>query len=263
MSEADVAVVTGASGGIGGDIARVLARRGSRVVLAARSEDKLAAIGADLKALGAPDPILIPVDLAAPEGPARVEAALRERGLRASILVNNAGFGLLGRARALSRAEQLEMIDLNIRALVDITLRLTPDLIAARGRLMNVASVAAFVPGPGMAVYYATKAFVLSFSQAMAEELKADGVSVTALCPGLTPTGFQARAGMGKRLERLAPMTPSMLVAESGVAGMFAGRRVVVPGAANRAFTAIAPFLPRALLLPLLLRTQAGRAGTP
>lgn len=256
---ADIALVTGASGGIGADIAKILARRGLRLALVARSADRLAQLAGDLSAAGAPPPLALPLDLAQRDAPRRLQQLVREAGARVSVLVNNAGFGLAGEVFALDSDEQLEMIDLNVRALVDLTLRFAPDLMASRGRVMNVASVAGFIPGPGMAVYYATKAFVLSFSEAISEEFKASGVTVTTLCPGLTPTGFQARAGLPKNLSRLAPATPSMQVAEAGVAGMFAGRRRVVPGLANGVFTRVAPFIPRAALLPSLLNAQASR----
>lgn len=255
-----LALVTGASGGIGADIARVLARRGLRVGLAARSADKLAALAAEISAGGGQAPLVFALDLGAADGPERLQAAVRDAGASVGILVNNAGFGLIGRAGKLDRAEQLAMIDLNIRALVDLTLRFSPDLESAHGKLMNVASVAAFFPGPGMAVYYATKAFVLSFSEAIAQEMKAAGVSVTALCPGMTPTGFQARAGMPASLDRLVPSTSSMVVAEAGVAGLFAGRRVVVPGTMNKLFTRMASVTPHAVILPVLHRAQSMRA---
>ena len=178
---------------------------------------------------------------------------------RVSILVNNAGYGLMGPVAELDRAEQIGIVDLNIRALVDLTLRLLLDLEAERGRILNVASVAAFFPGPGMAIYYASKAFVLSFSEALGQELKPKGVKVTALCPGLTATGFQERARMGDGLSKLSPTMSSMRVAEEGVAGLLAGRRRVVPGAMNRVSTALAGLIPRGLVLPVIGRVQAAR----
>ena len=175
------------------------------------------------------------------------------------MLVNNAGYGLMGTVAELDRDEQLGIVDLNIRALVELTLLLLPDLKAARGRVLNVASIAAFFPGPGMAVYYASKAFVLSFSEALGQELKPDGVTVTALCPGLTATGFQERARMGEGLSKLSPTMSSMAVAEAGVAGFLAGRRRIVPGAMNRVSTFMSVLIPRALVLPVIARVQAAR----
>lgn len=252
--------MTGASGGIGADIARALARRGLRVGLAARSADRLHSLSAEIAAAGGPVPLTFALDLGEPDGSERLQAAVVAAGARVEVLVNNAGFGLAGQTVRLDRAEQLAMIDLNVRALVDLTLRFAPDLVASRGRLLNVASVAAFFPGPGMAVYYATKAFVLSFSEAMAEEMKPAGVSVTTLCPGMTPTGFQARAGLPPDLARFAPIMNSARVAEAGVTGLFAGRRVVVPGMMNKIMTSMAGIIPHGIVLPVLNRAQAGRA---
>lgn len=255
----EVILITGASGGIGADIARLLAADRRLLVLVARNLDKLNAVADEIAAKGAPRPLVLAIDLAQPHGPEQLQREMADRGLRAAILVNNAGFGLVGLSRALSREEQLEMIDLNVRALTDLTLRFTPDLIASRGHLMNIASIAAFMPGPGMAVYYATKAFVLSFTEALSAELKDAGVKVTTLCPGLTPTGFQQRAGMGSGLSKLAPTMSSAAVAEAAAAALVSGRRLVVTGWINKLFTLLAPLTPRALILPTLLRAQAGR----
>ena len=257
--ESGLALVTGASGGIGAEIARALALRGFRVGLAARSGDRLQNIAAELISLRAPPPAVFVVDLASRDGAEILERQVRDAGHRLDILVNNAGFGLSGSAASLDRAEQLAMIDLNVRALVDLTLRFSPDLIAAKGKLLNVASVASYFPGPGMAVYFATKAFVLSFSEAMAQEMKSAGVGVTALCPGMTPTGFQARAGLPAGMGRMAPSTSAKQVADEGVAGLFAGRRVVVPGAPNKILTALSGLIPHAAVLPALQRAQSAR----
>ncbi|HQT62834.1 SDR family oxidoreductase [Acidiphilium sp.] len=259
MSE--TALVTGASGGIGADIARILAARGMNLVLTARSGDRLEALADEIAGGGRPRPHVVALDLAAADGPSRLVAALREAAIAPTILINNAGYGLMGAVAGLDRGEQLGIVDLNIRSLVELTTLLLPDLVAARGRIMNVASVAAFLPGPGMAVYYASKAFVLSFSDALAQELRAKGVTVTALCPGLTATGFQARAGMDGRLDKLSPTMDARSVAEAGVRGLLAGRRRVVPGALNRITTTLVPLLPRALLLPLVHGIQSRRHG--
>ena len=255
----DTALVTGASGGIGAEIARVLAARGVDLVLTARSGDRLEALADEIAARGRPRPVVVALDLGAPGAPARLADMLRQRAIAPSILVNNAGYGLMGQVGNLDLAEQLGIVDLNIRALVELTGLLLPGIASARGRIMNVASVAAFFPGPGMAVYYASKAFVLSFSDALAQELRPKGVVVTALCPGLTQTGFQARARMNGRLDKISPSMDAKSVAEAGVAGLFAGRRRVVPGALNRVATTLLPFLPRALLLPVIDRVQSRR----
>ena len=255
----NVALVTGASGGIGADIARVLARHGIDLALTARSGDRLDALADEIAATGRPRPLVLPLDLGAPGAPAELVRWCGAEGARASMLVNNAGYGLMGPVAELDRDEQLGIVDLNIRALVELTLLLLPDLKAARGRVLNVASIAAFFPGPGMAVYYASKAFVLSFSEALGQELKPDGVTVTALCPGLTATGFQERARMGEGLSKLSPTMSSMAVAEAGVAGFLAGRRRIVPGAMNRVSTFMSVLIPRALVLPVIARVQAAR----
>ncbi|MFZ4534533.1 MAG: SDR family NAD(P)-dependent oxidoreductase, partial [Alsobacter sp.] len=162
----DVTLVTGASQGIGAELARALAADGVDLALTARSAAALEALADAIAATGRPRPLVLVEDLAVPGAADRLAEALAAAGARATGLVNNAGYGLNGEVADLPRAEQGGIIDLNSRALVDLTLRLLPDIIAARGRILNVASTAAFQPGPGMAVYYASKAFVLSFSEA-------------------------------------------------------------------------------------------------
>ena len=193
-----VVLITGASGGIGADLARVFAREGYDLALVARSADKLEALAEEIEALGHTRPFTLSLDLSRPQACEALALALDEAGLTPSTLINNAGFGLAGRAAMLERAGQIEMIDLNIRALTELTLRFLPAVIAGRGRIMNVASVAGFLPGPGMAVYYATKAYVVSFSQALSQELEGAGVTVTALCPGVASMTRRQSAGRGK-----------------------------------------------------------------
>ena len=225
----------------------------------ARSRAFLEALADEIAAGGRPRPLVIPLDLAQAGAGAELERALAALGARPVILVNNAGFGLAGRAMDLDHAEQIEMIDLNIRTLSDLTLRFLPALVTARGRILNVASVAAFLPGPGMAVYYATKAYVVSFSQALGEELRGAGVSVSALCPGITETGFHARAGLDASLLRGLPAMRAMAVAEAGYAGLMAGRRLIVPGLFNRIMVGLVSLTPKALLLPVVGHLQARR----
>ena len=197
-----VALITGASAGIGAELARVFARNGHELVLVARREDRLIALADEIAAAGRPRPAVLAIDLEQRDAVARIAAELASRGLEPAIVVNNAGFGLAGTAADLDRDEQLGMIDLNIRALTELSLAFVDSLARHRGGILNVASVAAFLPGPGMAVYYASKAYVLSFSEALHRELKPRGIRVTALCPGPVPTEFQARSGM--RADRLA-----------------------------------------------------------
>lgn len=243
----DVVVVTGASGGIGADLARLFARRGHDLVLVARSADKLQALAAEIADPQKPAPIVLELDLERREAADELVAALHAQNARCSILVNNAGYGLAGKVATLGRAAQIGMVDLNVRALTDITLALLPNIIEARGRILNVASTAAFYAGPGLAVYYATKAFVLSFSEALNFELRGRGVSVTALCPGPTATGFQDRARLDAPLFNMMTPMGSMPVAQAGYDGLMAGRRVVVPGLFNKFAVWMSRIVPRGL----------------
>ena len=256
-----VTLITGASGGIGADLARVFARAGHDLALVARSGDKLAALADEIEASGRPRPLLLPLDLTAAGAVEALAAGLEAAKATPDILVNNAGFGLIGEAAQLNAAEQLAIVDLNVRSLVEITLRFLPQIRTARGKILNVASIVAFFPGgPGMAVYYASKAFVVSFSLGLAQELRKDSVVVSALCPGVTPTGFQNRAGFGPEvmLDRL-PMTSSMEVAEAGYRGLMAGQREIIPGWFNKFGSALLPFLPNSIVLMLTSRMQQNR----
>ena len=191
-----ITLITGASGGIGAALAHEFAANGHELVLIARREQALNMQADAIAAKGHARPTVLRMDVARVDAARDIAEALSQRGLEPEIVVNNAGFGLLGTADKLSRSEQLAMIDLNVRALTDLSLAFIESIKRRRGGILNVASVAAFLPGPGMAVYYATKAFVLSFSEALGHELKERGVRVTVLCPGPVATEFQARAGM-------------------------------------------------------------------
>ena len=193
-----VTVITGASAGIGVALAHVFARNGHELALVARREDRLRSLAEEIAATGAKRPIVIAADLAKPNAARQIGDALSALGAEPQFVVNNAGFGLVGAVESRDRSEQLSMIDLNIRTLTDFSLRWLEPMTLHRGGLLNVASVAGFLPGPGSAVYYASKAFVVSFTEALHQEWKARGLRVTALCPGPVPTGFQARAGVVK-----------------------------------------------------------------
>ncbi|MBY6242492.1 SDR family oxidoreductase [Methylosinus sp. Sm6] len=262
MSDNKTAIVTGASDGIGLELARIFARKGHHVTLVARRGDRLEALAAEIVAAGGEAPLVVALDLCAEGAAERLEAALADAGRSAEFLVNNAGFGLIGRVAELDPNEQLACVDLNIRTLTGLTLRFLPAIVAARGGILNVASVASFMPGPGFAVYYASKAYVRSFSEALAEELKGAGVRVTALCPGPVRTGFQARAGFDYKGEMMA-MRPALLpaseVARQGYEALAAGRRVIVPGLVNKFFVLAGRLAPRAFLMPLLARAQRAR----
>ena len=261
MSAAGLTLITGASGGIGADLARVFARKGHELALVARSGDRLEALADEIAREGGARPMIVEADLAAPDAASQLVAEMERRGAPVTTLVNNAGFGLIGRATELDRAEQVRMIDLNVRTLTDLTLAVLPGVRAARGGVLNVASTAAFYAGPGMAVYYATKAFVLSFTQALAHELREDGVRVSALCPGPTKTEFFTRAGVAQSPFGMMPMASSMSVAEAGYAGFMKGRIVIVPGFFNKLLTGTSGLQPRAFSMPVIGRMQMGRIG--
>jgi short-subunit dehydrogenase len=250
-----VTLITGASAGIGAELARVFARHGHELVLVARREDRLIALADEVASTaGRPRPAVLAIDLGQRDAVARIAAQLASRGLEPEIVVNNAGFGLAGAAADLDRNEQLGMIDLNIRALTELSLAFVDSLARHRGGVLNVASVAAFLPGPGMAVYYASKAYVLSFSEALHRELKPRGVRVTALCPGPVPTEFQARSGMRvDRSQQILTLPPDR-VAQIGYDGFMRGKRVVVAGLANKIAVALLRLTPHALVLPMIER---------
>ncbi|MGA2126007.1 MAG: SDR family NAD(P)-dependent oxidoreductase [Xanthobacteraceae bacterium] len=238
-----VTLITGASAGIGAALARVFAAHGHQLVLVARRRPALDLVADGIAAAGHGRPQVMPIDLAQNDAPARLAADLAALGLEPEAVVNNAGFGLSGEAAALDLAEQLAMIDLNVRALTDLSLRWLDSLARHRGGVLNVASIAAFMPGPGMAVYHATKAFILSFSEALHREVAQQRVRVTVLCPGPVDTDFQARAGLAADRFPRQLVRASGRVAADGYDGFAKGRRLVVPGFANQ----VATLLPRVL----------------
>jgi short-subunit dehydrogenase len=244
-----VALITGASAGIGTALARVFAAHGHELILVARREDRLKALAAEIAAAGRPRPAVMALDLGERDATASLAAELSARGLEPEFVVNNAGFGLSGPAAELDRGEQLAMIDLNMRALTELSLAFVDSLARHRGGILNVASTAAFLPGPGMAVYYASKAFVLSFSEALHHELAGRGIRVTALCPGPVQTEFQVRSGM--QLPGIAKIfeIPPEHVAEIGYSALMRGQRVAIAGTANKILVALLRFIPNALLL--------------
>ena len=254
-----VTVITGASAGIGAELARVFAGHGHALVLVARREQRLAALAAEIAAAGKPAPLVLPVDLAQPDAAARLGEALATRELAPQYIINNAGFGLVGRAADLDVAEQLAMIDLNVRALTDLSLAFVDSLARQRGGLLNVASVAGFFPGPGAAVYYAGKAYVLSLTEALHAELAPLGIRVTCLCPGPVATEFQARAGVGNAPEWPLAVSAERVAAEA-YRGLMSGKRIVLPGWPNRLVASLVPrFVPRPILLAMLGRRQRRR----
>jgi short-subunit dehydrogenase len=257
-----VTLITGASAGIGAELARVFSGHGHELVLVARREQQLKALADEIAAAGNPRPTVLAIDLARPEAIRRIARELLERALEPQYVINNAGFGLLGDAAILSRAEQLAMIDVNVRALTELSLTWIDALTRQRGGILNVASVAGFLPGPGMAVYYASKAYVVSFSEALHQELAPTGVRVSALCPGPVPTEFQARAGIVEGARPRLFTLSAERVARAGYDGLMQGRRLVVPGAGNRIVANLCRLLPRGSLLALVEARQRKRVRT-
>lgn len=250
-------VVIGASGGIGRAIARVAARERGAVVLTARSAEGLSAAAADVRKAGG-EAFALELDLLAGDAPRQVEDFLSAHGLVCDVLVNSAGYGLRGAATALPIDDQLGIIDLNIRALTELTLHFLPQMVARkRGGVINLSSVASFAPGPYMALYYASKGFVRSFSQALHQEVHRTGVTVTCLAPGPVSTEFYARAGARHAsLFSLLPKLDPEVVAERGWRGFKSGRRLVVPGISARLLVLAAAVLPSAIVLPLVAKLQ-------
>lgn len=237
-------LITGASAGLGAEFARQCADRGDEVVLVARREERLAALAEEI---GGKAHVLV-ADLSSPGAPQDLLQRIGALGLGVDTLINNAGFGQLGKFDHLPLDRQLEMIDLNIRALTALTHLVLPPMIKrGRGAILNVASTAAFQPGPGFGVYFASKAYVLSFTEALHQELKGEGISVSALCPGPTHTEFGAVAGVtGKNFERLSANARDVVAA--GLKGLDANKAVIVPGITNKVSAQASRFIPRAAM---------------
>jgi short-subunit dehydrogenase len=253
-----VAVVTGASAGIGRELAHVLAREGHDLVLVARREAELTELARELKEKHGVDSQVRPTDLAEPGAARQLVESLGN----VDVLVNNAGFGGHGAFVSRDRDAELRMIAVNVAALTDLTRLVLPGMVArGRGSILNVASTAAFQPGPFMAVYYATKAYVLSFSQAIAEELSGTGVTVTCLCPGVTETEFQKVAGVEHVPLTKGPLSmTAAAVAEAAYKGMARGRLLVVPGVHNKIGAQSTRIAPRRLMLKVVRRLHPPEA---
>ncbi len=254
-----VTLITGASAGIGTELARVFASNGHRLALVARRADRLTKLADEIVAGGGAPPIVIPCDLEQPDAGDRIAAALAAEGVEVEYVVNNAGFGLFGKAVDRDRAEQLAIIAVNIRALTELSLRFSDTLIRHRGGILNVASIAGFLPGPGMAVYYASKVYVLSFTEALRAELAPRGVRVTALCPGPVPSEFQARAGFLPGLDSAILNVSPAAVAQAGYSGLMANRRTVIPGLGVKIVPLLLRLFPRGFILAAVGRLQLKR----
>jgi hypothetical protein len=240
----NVALVTGASAGLGVDFARQLSKRGHRLVLVARRKDRLDSLAKDLGNARA-----VAIDLSKANAAAKLMADIEAAGEEVEVLVNNAGFGLIGKFADLDAKRLRQMIDLNVGVLTDLCRAAAPQMIARKsGAILNIASTAAFQPGPNMAVYFATKAYVLSFTEALHEELKPHGIKVSCLCPGPTRTEFGEVAGFGGNglFDRVVMESPD--VVEAGLAALDKNRAVMVPGWKNKAVAASTRFAPRSIV---------------
>ncbi len=255
-----VALVTGASAGIGVDLAECFAGDGYDLILTARSEPALREVAGRLSQAHGVKTHVIALDLGAIGGGTRLAEEIKRQGLDVDVVVNNAGYGHAGALTSSDLATQLGMIDLNVRALVELTYHFWNGMLAKqRGGVLNVASTAAFQPGPLMANYYASKAYVLSFSEALWEETRGTGVHVSCLCPGPTVSKFRERAGTGKtRLAKSAGAAmPSGPVARLGYDGFKRNKRVVVTGINNKFIAGVGKFIPRATLLRMVHNLQS------
>jgi len=247
-------LITGASSGIGYDLAKIAAADGKNLILVARSEDKLEQLAEELRKSYPIEVVSIAVDLSDETGVNELISEVETGNLAIDTLVNNAGFGDFGDFAKADLAKNMEMIRLNISALTHLTHTFMQKmLISGKGRIMNVASTASFMPGPGMAVYYASKAYVLSFSEALTRELKGSGVTVTTLCPGPTNTDFAKVSGLGHSLmHRMLPPATSLDVAKAGYKAMLKGKSIEIPGIMNKLSALTPRFSPRSMVRNLI-----------
>jgi len=256
-----IAIVTGASGGIGYELAKLFARDGYSLLLVARSGEKLRTVSAELASTYAIDATACRVDLAEAGACDQVLAAAQKSNRPVHVLVNNAGFGSWGPFVETDPQVTLGMLQVNIVALTALTRLFLPSMVARKcGRILNVSSVAAFQPGPLMAVYYASKAYVLHFSEALADELRQTGVTVTALCPGPTATGFEQRATLGESwLFSGGGALDARMVAEVGYRGLMQGRRIVIPGLWHKLLVLGERLVPRRVVVRIVRGLQERR----
>ena len=256
------ALITGASSGIGLELAHLFARDGYRLVLLARNRNTLRQIGDDLQSRYSVTVRIAPKDLAHPATPAELYQELQESGIVLDVLVNNAGFGVAGPFQNTDWNQEAEMMQVNMVAATQLVKLFLPQIRAREGKIMNVASTAAFQPGPFMSVYYASKAYLLSFSEALAEEMEGTGVTITCLCPGPVKTNFQRRA----YLEGTAMLNSPMLVdvrdvARIGYEGMKQGKRLVIPGWKNRLGVEMLRISPRTMVTKVVRKLQEKKKG--
>ncbi|WP_437185094.1 SDR family NAD(P)-dependent oxidoreductase [Planctomicrobium sp. SH668] len=257
MSKNEVVLITGASSGIGREFARLFAADGSDIILTARREDRLKELADELLRVHGTKTTIIPLDLAAPNAAVVLVQKIEEAGLQVDTLINNAGFGQMGRFVEIPLARQVSMIQLNITALVELSHLLLPGMLARkRGAILNIASTAAFQPGPNVNVYYATKAFVLNFSEALWKELQGTGVSVTCLCPGPTRTEFGDESAMHDTPVFKHNAMSVDAVTKAGYRGLRKKKRLVMPGLINNLLSFSVRFTPRAAILDAMTFLQ-------
>jgi uncharacterized protein len=255
------ALITGASGGIGLELARIFAREGHNLVLVARSTEKLEALARELSGKYGIQTLALSSDLAAPTAPQQVYNQVSAENIEVNVLVNNAGVGNYGPFHENALETDLTVAQLNMITLTHLTRLFLPGMVQRkRGRILNVASTAAFLPGPLMAVYYASKHYVLALSEALAEELAGTGVTVATLCPGPTRTAFQDRAAMQESKLMQSGMMDVTTVAEAGYRGLITGQRVIVPGLINQITAFLPRLLPRRFVTRMVMQAQ-GRIG--
>jgi uncharacterized protein len=253
----ETVLITGASSGIGLELAKLFAADQSDLVLVARSQDKLESLAQQLRRDHGVEVVVVPKDLASPAAPQELFDQLGGQGIVVDVVVNNAGFGTLGSVASLPVERQMDMVRVNVVALTHLTRLFLPGMIARRrGGILNVGSTAAFQPGPNMAVYYATKAYVLSFTEALAEELVGSGVTATCLAPGPTATGFGADSGMDNSLIFKLGMMDARTVAQAGHRGFRRGQVIVMPGLRNKLGAFSVRLGPRAFVRKLVKRLQ-------
>ncbi|MDA0987392.1 MAG: SDR family oxidoreductase [Bacteroidetes bacterium] len=248
------ALVTGASGGIGKELAIQFAKNGYDLVLISRRKKVLQNLADELYKLFGTESEIIEKDLEETNSAKEVVQLLSRKKISIKVLVNNAGFGTFGEFTESDFETNSKMVQLNITTLINLTHLILPSMLEKKeGKILNVASMAAFQPGPFMAIYYATKSFVLSFSESLSSELKGRGITVTALCPGPVPTGFQERAGANKAMMMNSVLTKSAeFVAKCGYFGLIKGRRVVIPGMINKLLIGLENIIPNSILINIV-----------
>ena len=255
MAKRPTAMVTGASGVLGAEIARILAQEGFDLLLVARGEAKLQALKEELETVYGVEAQTFPADLAREDVALDIYDYVLGRGLRVDVLVNNAGFGDAGAFHQTDWKRERDLVQVNIVALMQLTHLFVPAMVErGYGMVLNLSSVAAFSAGPFMSSYYASKAYVLSFSEALSEELAGTGVTVTALCPGPTATGFESAAAMGKGSTMFRHAASAADVARDGVAAMLAGKAICLQGASTKVMAVGSRFVPRAFARKLAMR---------